>query len=81
MRSKLLSLSAVAGMVFGLTMTTAQAAPASGVGLQANPSLIQLAGWDGDRGWGYSRRWSRHGDWDRGLSWSACPRNPTANQG
>lgn len=66
MRNTLLSFSAVAGLVIGLT-ATAQAVPASGVALHVNPSLVQHVGWDGDRGWDNDRRWwHRHRDWDRG---------------
>jgi hypothetical protein len=67
MKNTLLSFSAVAGLVLGLTVTAAQAAPTSGLAAHVNPSLVQQAGWDGDRGRGGHRRWwHRHRGWDRG---------------
>lgn len=74
MNKTLLSLSAVATLVIGATMT-AQAAPTVGSALQGNASMIQKAhgdgygGWDGDYRGRSHRRWDDGGYWHRRSWW------------
>jgi hypothetical protein len=68
MNKYLLSLPAIAGLVVAASAVSAQATPASGIGLHVDASMVQKAHgdrWDNDRPW-----WRRDRDWDDRGSWN-----------
>jgi hypothetical protein len=59
MTKKLLSLSAIGGLMLAAGAVSAQAAPVGSMGLHVDATTVQKAHYDGDRRWDNDRPWWR----------------------